>query len=342
TPCRTTAAALIPAPAPITTGFAPTSRGRRDSRKRFLLNALCVITITFGPRLAPRSIVIGFTRSRKVPPLKATSSPIVRLRYPSQMLLSVIGATRRVFSPTFAPKALSRRTLMSMWNASTLGGPISRDQRYRMPNSISRTNDRNARAKRRFARWPRLASTGGAVPCAFGSVESLVTRPAPLLAFHSPPATVAVKFPVHREPHDGRFPDNRARRAVRRDRADERFDSAARTRGSVASHRQRPGKRAPLAGRLPARPRYDRRMPHASRSLLREGGALRGALLGRPAGWLRAVHFGAVAVVTALSPSTYDREARRVAAQQIHFSAWRALPGFTLACAVLSFVLIRI
>lgn len=76
--------------------------------------------------------------------------------------------------------------------------------------------------------------------------------------------------------------------------------------------------------------------------MLRETAALGGALLGRPAGWLRAIHFGAVAVVTALSPSTYDRDARRVAAQQIHFSAWRALPGFTLACALLSFVLIRI
>ncbi len=77
-------------------------------------------------------------------------------------------------------------------------------------------------------------------------------------------------------------------------------------------------------------------------TLLREASALGGALLGRPAGWLRAIHFGAVALVTALSPSTYDREARRVVAQQIHFSAWQALPGFALACALLSFVLIRI
>lgn len=67
-----------------------------------------------------------------------------------------------------------------------------------------------------------------------------------------------------------------------------------------------------------------------------------GALLGRPAGWLRAIHFAAVAVVTALSPSTYDREARLLAARQVHFSAWQALPGFMLACALLSFVLIRI
>ncbi|MCO5105574.1 MAG: ABC transporter permease [Burkholderiaceae bacterium] len=83
-------------------------------------------------------------------------------------------------------------------------------------------------------------------------------------------------------------------------------------------------------------------MPQAPRPLLREAGALGGVLIGRPAGWLRAIHFGAVAVVTALSPSTYHRDARRVAARQIHFSAWRALPGFTVACAVLSFLLIRI
>jgi hypothetical protein len=59
-------------------------------------------------------------------------------------------------------------------------------------------------------------------------------------------------------------------------------------------------------------------------------------------GWLRAVHFSAAAVVTAFSPSAYDRQALGLAARQIHFSAWQALPGFTLACAVLSFVLIRI
>ena len=33
---------------------------------------------------------------------------------------------------------------------------------------------------------------------------------------------------------------------------------------------------------------------------------------------------------------------RRAAAEQIHFSAWQALPGFTLAAGLLSFVLIRI
>ena len=59
-------------------------------------------------------------------------------------------------------------------------------------------------------------------------------------------------------------------------------------------------------------------------------------------GWLRAVQFSAAAVVTAFSPSAYDRLARARVARQIHFSAWQALPGFTLACALLSFVLIRV
>jgi phospholipid/cholesterol/gamma-HCH transport system permease protein len=62
----------------------------------------------------------------------------------------------------------------------------------------------------------------------------------------------------------------------------------------------------------------------------------------RAGGWLRSVHFSAAAVVIAFSPSAYDRQARGLAARQIHFSAWQALPGFTLACALLSFVLIRI
>ncbi|RPH65435.1 MAG: ABC transporter permease [Burkholderiales bacterium] len=83
-------------------------------------------------------------------------------------------------------------------------------------------------------------------------------------------------------------------------------------------------------------------MPQPRHPSLRETAAFGGALFGRPAGWLRAIHFAAVAMVTALSPSAYDREARRVAARQIHFSAWQAVPGFTLACALLSFVLIRI
>lgn len=57
---------------------------------------------------------------------------------------------------------------------------------------------------------------------------------------------------------------------------------------------------------------------------------------------LRRAGFAAVAFATALSPSAYDPAARRVAARQIYFSAWQVLPGFTVVCAALSWVLIRI
>jgi phospholipid/cholesterol/gamma-HCH transport system permease protein len=57
---------------------------------------------------------------------------------------------------------------------------------------------------------------------------------------------------------------------------------------------------------------------------------------------LRRAGFAAVAFATALTPSAYDPAARRVAANQIYFSAWQILPGFTLVCAALSWLLIRI
>ncbi len=57
---------------------------------------------------------------------------------------------------------------------------------------------------------------------------------------------------------------------------------------------------------------------------------------------LRRAGFAAVAFATALSPSAYDPTTRRIAARQIYFSAWQILPGFTLVCGALSWVLIRI
>ncbi len=83
-------------------------------------------------------------------------------------------------------------------------------------------------------------------------------------------------------------------------------------------------------------------MSQARHSVLREVGARGASLSGALAGRLRAIRFAAVVVVTALSPSAWSRDARRVAARQIHFSAWLPLPGFTLAFAVLGFVLVRI
>lgn len=63
---------------------------------------------------------------------------------------------------------------------------------------------------------------------------------------------------------------------------------------------------------------------------------------GRLATWWRTLEFSALALVTALSPGSYDRDMRRATAHQIYLSGWQALPGFLLACAVLGVVLIRI
>ena len=60
------------------------------------------------------------------------------------------------------------------------------------------------------------------------------------------------------------------------------------------------------------------------------------------ASWWRIFHFGALALVMAFSPATYDKENRSVTAKQIYFTAWQVLPWFTLLSALLSLVLIRI
>ena len=83
-------------------------------------------------------------------------------------------------------------------------------------------------------------------------------------------------------------------------------------------------------------------MPQSPSSLNRGLSELGGALMEHPASWLRVLRFAGVAIVIALSPSSWDAAMRRAAALQVHFSAWQALPGFTLACALLSYVLILI
>jgi phospholipid/cholesterol/gamma-HCH transport system permease protein len=62
----------------------------------------------------------------------------------------------------------------------------------------------------------------------------------------------------------------------------------------------------------------------------------------RAGAWWQALRFAALAMAAAFSPDAWDREMRRAAARQIVLSAWPALPGFLGACAVLSFVLVRI
>ena len=56
----------------------------------------------------------------------------------------------------------------------------------------------------------------------------------------------------------------------------------------------------------------------------------------------RVLHFGAIALVITLSPSTHDRACRRETARQICLTTWQVLPGFALLSALISLVLIRI
>jgi phospholipid/cholesterol/gamma-HCH transport system permease protein len=54
------------------------------------------------------------------------------------------------------------------------------------------------------------------------------------------------------------------------------------------------------------------------------------------------LHFGAVVLVMALSPSTYKKAHRATTAQFIYTSTWQVLPWFTAMAALLSLVLIRV
>jgi phospholipid/cholesterol/gamma-HCH transport system permease protein len=67
-----------------------------------------------------------------------------------------------------------------------------------------------------------------------------------------------------------------------------------------------------------------------------------GYLLRFVASWWYMVHLGAIALVMAFSPSTYNRENRIVTARHIYTSTWEVLPWFTLLAALVSLVLIRI
>jgi len=66
------------------------------------------------------------------------------------------------------------------------------------------------------------------------------------------------------------------------------------------------------------------------------------ALLRGAASWWHLLHFGAMVLVMALSPSTYNRANRATTSQYIYASTWQVLPWFTALAALLSLVLIRI
>ena len=58
--------------------------------------------------------------------------------------------------------------------------------------------------------------------------------------------------------------------------------------------------------------------------------------------WWYMVHLGAVALVMAFSPSTYNRANRVITSRYIYTSTWQVLPWFTVLAALVSLVLIRI
>ncbi len=58
--------------------------------------------------------------------------------------------------------------------------------------------------------------------------------------------------------------------------------------------------------------------------------------------WWYMVHLGAIALVMAFSPSTYNRVNRIATSRQIYTSTWQVLPWFTALAALVSLVLIRI
>ena len=60
------------------------------------------------------------------------------------------------------------------------------------------------------------------------------------------------------------------------------------------------------------------------------------------ASWWYMVHLGAIALIMAFAPSTYNRENRIATSLYIYNSTWRVLPWFALLSALVSLVLIRI
>jgi len=65
-----------------------------------------------------------------------------------------------------------------------------------------------------------------------------------------------------------------------------------------------------------------------------------------PAAWLagqyRYLRFAALLLIASLSPSIHDRPTRQRSAQVLCCAAWQTLPGFLLACILLSAILTRI
>ncbi|HEY8070065.1 MAG TPA: ABC transporter permease [Burkholderiales bacterium] len=67
-----------------------------------------------------------------------------------------------------------------------------------------------------------------------------------------------------------------------------------------------------------------------------------GTFLFRPRSWRRVLRFAGFATAAALSPSTYNPQAREVAVRQIYLTAWQILPGYAAITALLSLLLIEV
>lgn len=70
--------------------------------------------------------------------------------------------------------------------------------------------------------------------------------------------------------------------------------------------------------------------------------ALGGALVRLARSWWGVLYVGLLALVTALTPSTYHRANRATTARLMYTTTWQVLPWFTLLSALISLVLIRI
>ena len=96
-----------------------------------------------------------------------------------------------------------------------------------------------------------------------------------------------------------------------------------------------------LVNLSPRRARYHPAMPSRPYTQL-DSAVWAQALLRGAASWWHMIHLGAIVLVLALSPSTYNRANRAMTSRHIYTSTWQVLPWFTAMAALFSLVLIRI
>jgi phospholipid/cholesterol/gamma-HCH transport system permease protein len=73
-----------------------------------------------------------------------------------------------------------------------------------------------------------------------------------------------------------------------------------------------------------------------------EGATSAGTFLFRPRSWRRVLRFGGFAIAAALSPSTYNQQARELAVRQVYYTAWQVLPGYAAVTALIGLLLIEV